>query len=407
MSETYPASFLQGSALEARFNALDSFLIQHQALWRPKPFTQPTLPWEKANPELSSWLRSRSLEEAEATHTHPHALKAPSPFPAWAEEARQLCMIGELPRQYSEAPNRLSVDVPGRKWQQVEAFAHHALFNSPPSHWLDWCSGKGHLGRRLGVHGAAFDCLEYDPSLVETGQRISKRLGLSAHHYEQDVMADSVTERLKAFHTPVALHACGDLHVRLMQVASQTGCPALALAPCCYNRISADEYRPLSANARQSALLLSKEDLGLPLCETVTAGARVRRQRDLSMARRLGFDLLQREIRGADEYLPTPPLATHWLQCTFRDYCLELATLKGLPPIPERNWEALEAAGWKRLAAVRNLELVRGLFRRPLELWLLLDRALFLEEQGYGVRLGSFCDPSLTPRNLMLLAEKP
>ena len=31
--------------------------------------------------------------------------------------------------------------------------------------------------------------------------------------------------------------------------------------------------------------------------------------------------------------------------------------------------------GWQRLAEVRNLELVRGLFRRPLELWLLLDRA--------------------------------
>ncbi|MNJ72573.1 hypothetical protein D3C77_692410 [compost metagenome] len=55
---------------------------------------------------------------------------------------------------------------------------------------------------------------------------------------------------------------------------------------------------------------------------------------------------------------------------------------------------------------VRNLELVRGLFRRPLELWLLLDRALFLHEQGYRVRLGCFCPPHLTPRNLLLLAER-
>ncbi len=55
---------------------------------------------------------------------------------------------------------------------------------------------------------------------------------------------------------------------------------------------------------------------------------------------------------------------------------------------------------------MRNLELVRGLFRRPLELWLLLDRALFLEEQGYQVRLGTFCAHELTPRNLLLLAER-
>jgi hypothetical protein len=407
MSKLEPVSFLQGAALKERFNALNSFLIQHQPLWQPKPFIQLTLPWEQTYQALSAWLRARSLDEAEAAHNSPHTLQAPLPFSGWAEESRQLCAIGELPRQHSEAPNAWSVDVPGRKWEQVEAFTQHALFRHPPLHWLDWCSGKGHLGRRLSLSGAAFDCLEYDPSLVDAGRSISKRLGLSAHHYEQDVMDESVLNRLQTSHTPVALHACGDLHVRLMQVASAARCSALAIAPCCYNRISGEQYRPLSTDAKGSTLLLSKEDLGLPLCETVTAGARVRRQRDISMARRLGFDLLQREIRGIDEYLPTPPLPTSWLQRSFRDYCLELATLKKLPPVPEQDWKALEAAGWMRLATVRNLELVRGLFRRPLELWLLLDRALYLQEQGYQVKLGRFCDYDLTPRNLMLLAEKP
>lgn len=56
---------------------------------------------------------------------------------------------------------------------------------------------------------------------------------------------------------------------------------------------------------------------------------------------------------------------------------------------------------------MRNLELVRGLFRRPLELWLVLDRALYLSENGYDVQVGEFCDTHLTPRNLMLLAQQP
>ena len=66
----------------------------------------------------------------------------------------------------------------------------------------------------------------------------------------------------------------------------------------------------------------------------------------------------------------------------------------------------MEADGWRRLAEVRNLELVRGLFRRPLELWLVLDRALFLAENGYRVEVGTFCESALTPRNLMVLAER-
>ena len=77
----------------------------------------------------------------------------------------------------------------------------------------------------------------------------------------------------------------------------------------------------------------------------------------------------------------------------------------GSPAPGDEDWPALEHTGWQRLAEVRNLELVRGLFRRPLELWLLLDRALLLEEQGYRVRLGTFCPSQLTPRNLLLLAE--
>jgi hypothetical protein len=124
------------------------------------------------------------------------------------------------------------------------------------------------------------------------------------------------------------------------------------------------------------------------------------------MARRLGFDLLQREVRGVDQYLSTPSLPTAWLDKPFADYCRELAELKGLPALGNPDWAALEAAGWQRLAHVRNLELLRNLFRRPLELWLVLDRALFLQERQYEVRVGTFCDSQLTPRNLLLLAER-
>ena len=389
--------------VEARFRALDAFLIEHQGLWRPRPFTQRQLPWENEYPELAQWLRQRSLADAEANHNQPHGLLAPAPFPQFASQALQLSTVDKLPTQpLQPAAHRLNVDVPGRKWQQIEAFGAALQFAQTPRHWLDWCAGKGHLGRRLLHTGQQLTCLEYDPALIASGQALSEHHGLPVTHRLQDVMADVA---ISAEHTPVALHACGDLHVRLLQVASAAGCKQLALAPCCYNRIQGDTYQPLSDAGRASTLLLSLDDLGLPLSETVTAGKRVRLQRDTSMARRLAFDQLQRLLRGCDEYLPTPSLPTHWLDKPFADYCRELARLKGLST-GEQNWAALEAHGWQRLAEVRNLELVRGLFRRPLELWLVLDRALFLSERGYRVEVGSFCDPTLTPRNLMVLAER-
>lgn len=83
------------------------------------------------------------------------------------------------------------------------------------------------------------------------------------------------------------------------------------------------------------------------------------------MARRLAFDLLQRQLRGVDDYLPTPSPPASWLDKSFADYCRDLAALKNLSTVGAQDWPTLEAAGWQRLAQVRNLELLRGLFRRP------------------------------------------
>src|SRR5690606_15913923 len=158
---------------------------------------------------------------------------------------------------------------------------------------------------------------------------------------------------------------------------------------------------------RASQLQLSRDDLGLPLQESITAGQRVRRLRDQSMAWRLAFDLWQRQARGVDNYLPTPSRPESALKHGIAYFCRELAAHHQLQLPEPADWQQLEQQGWQRLAQVRNLELLPGLFRRPLEIWLLLDRALYLQECGYQVRLGQFCESTLTPRNLLLLAELP
>ncbi len=397
-------SSLHSHHLPERFQALDQFLTEHQPLWKPRPFTVLRLDWETTHPELAEHLRQCSLADAEADLA-PHNL--PAPFPQLAAQALQLSSVGELPDiGLPPAGHRLDVNVPGRKWQQIEAFSRRLGFRQQTRHWIDWCSGKGHLGRRLLQPGQRLTCLEYDPVLVEAGQALSDHHHLPATHLHQDVMAPGSAEHLDADKSVVALHACGELHVQLLRLASQRGCRHVAVAPCCYNRIPGEHYQPLSTAAQRSPLSLSLADLALPLSEAVTASARVRHQRDCSMARRLGFDLLQREQRRCDEYLSTPSLPIAWLDKPFEQYCRELAELRQVDLHGNPDWAALEAAGWQRLAQVRNLERVRNLFRRPLELWLVLDRALFLEEQGYRVNLGSFCDYPLTPRNLLLLAER-
>lgn len=406
------APLLKGDALRERFLALDVFLFAQQSIWREKPFTQQQLLWELDYPELATWLRARSLADAESCHTQPNTVAAPQPYLNWAQQAAQLSRIGRFTSvDLNERPARMSSGVAERKWQQIEAFASVVHGGAKQSfietqYWLDWCAGKGHLGRYLAWPNANLECLEFNPELISSGQSISHKYLAYAQHRLCDVMSADSAAALQHADAVVALHACGDLHTHLVRQVSAQEAIALALAPCCYNRIQAEFYQPLSKYGQASRLQLTRDDLGLPLMETVTATARERRLRDQSMAWRLAFDLLQRELRGMDDYLPTPSLSATWFNKPFAQWCRDLAALKNLMAVPERNWSELEAQGWQRLAQVRNLELLRGLFRRPLELWLVLDQALFLHEQGFSVELGEFCAAELTPRNLLLLAQR-
>lgn len=406
------APLLTGEALVERFFALDAFLLAQQGVWREKPFIQQSLDWQADYPELATWLRQRSLADAENSHLDPSTLSAPQPFVAWAEQAEQLSRLGRFPTaEMVQRPLRMQSGIAERKWQQIEAFASvvQGAVNLPfarSQRWLDWCAGKGHLGRYLAWPNAELECLEFNPELIASGQAISAKYVPQAQHSLCDVMSAASLAPVQRSDAIVALHACGDLHTHLVRQVGGQDTAALALAPCCYNRTLAEGYQPLSKLGQASALDLQRDDLALPLLATVTASARERRLRDQSMAWRLAFDGLQRKLRGVDAYLPTPSLSAQWFNKSFAQWCLDLAALKELPPVPQQDWSALEAQGWQRLAEVRNLELVRGLFRRPLELWLVIDQALFLQEQGFTVALGEFCASALTPRNLLLLAQR-
>ena len=394
--------------LLTRFNQLTDWLQRHQALWRERPFTHLQLFWEQDWPALASWLRQRSLADAEAVQLQPALLAdAPEPFGALAVQARELCRVPRWHGELAEPiPEPLQRHIPGRKWQQITRFSAvtSARMPAPPQRWVDWCAGKGHLGRLLAWHSQCpVCCLEWDATLCDAGQQLSQQLQLPVQHLTADVMQLPVAQ-LQPQDAAVALHACGDLHRQLIEQVVAASCAQLALSPCCYNRISAPQHQPLSNAGRQAGLQLSRDELGLPLQQTVTAGARERRQRDRSMAWRLACDLWQRETRGIDAYLPTPSKPPGPAPDTLQQFCQAVAQHHQLALPAPPCWDALEQRGWQRLAEVRNLELVAGLFRRPLELWLVIERALYLQEAGYSVSLGEFCDTELTPRNLLLLA---
>ncbi|MCL7942206.1 SAM-dependent methyltransferase [Halomonas sp. ATCH28] len=395
-----------------RFARLTALLAKWQPLWRPMPFQHRRLPWAEAHPELAESLLALDDDACARLQADPFTA---SPLAEHLPVA-ELAALVELPELPAEGlgeelglPARWAEHMGGRKWQQVAAFVPR-MAALPEARLLEWCAGKGHLARTLSRHlDREVTGLEWQAALCRDGQALAERQGARVQLAQQDVLAADAAGWLAADTQVAALHACGDLHGRLIELAAARG-SAVTLAPCCYHRTADAHYRPLSRRGRElvaeHGVSLTREDLAMAVQETVTAPRHVRRHRERANAWRLGFDALQREVRGLDAYLPVPSLAYGRMPVSFAGFCRWAAARKGLDLPAGIDWQAFEQQGRRRQAEVTRLELVRHLFRRPLEVWLVLDRQRRLEEAGFRVELGTFCARELTPRNLLLRASR-
>lgn len=394
-------------SLSARFDQLSTLLQQTAQWWRPAAFYSHTLPWMQENPPLAQRLLALSEEAVAHLGMTPMALYDwLAPDLSFVRLLQQMCDLPMLPQRPLPAVSpRFSAGIPGRKWQQVTDFASCLPTTELPL--LEWCAGKSHLGFYLQYcQQQPVTALEWDAALVQQAQLRATDECVPLQSHVVDVLSSDAEQFVESRQQAVALHACGDLHERFLQLCVKHEVQHVHVAPCCYHKRQGSEYKPLSAAGRAMDLNLNRQDLHTAVMETVTAGATVRRQRERLQTLRLGFDELQRDLRGVDAYLPLPSLPAQWARADFATFCQHCAALHQLSVPANVSWEVYWRRGQHRFRAVSALDLVRFAFRRPLEIWLLLDRALLLQEHGYHVEIGQFCAYQVTPRNMLIQAVR-
>ena len=390
-------------ALQKRFESLTHLLGRGRTLWAPLPFKHRVLPWQREFPALASKLESLPDQTVSLLEQDFGLLRDfLNPFIEDASELWELCQFPATcpPHEYSPTP---PVAVPGRKWEQIR----HFLYPPPKSRgpFIEWCSGKGHLARALcTTTGYEVRCLEHDPILCSKGELLAASEKVSVDFSCVDVLQD---HPLNPRDRVLALHACGDLHRHLLKQAVSNPIDYVRYSPCCYHRSLSEHYTPLSQTGRNGPpLTLLTSDLRLAVHETITAPLHDRRKRVQNSAWRLGFDLLLRNLTGRREYTSLPSFRNGELSLTFPRFCEVLCHQLGVT-LPD-NIELSEylQKGQRRHLEVTRADLVRHLYRRPLETWLVLDGALFLAENGFKVQIHAFCPRQISPRNLRVEARR-
>lgn len=424
-SQNYQQAFAQTTKLLQNF----------QLIWRYKPFVEDKLPWQEDDAYRNLYQALLNLPDRQIAQ--------------FQQQETLIQFIGQYLPNYEQANRWQLVDsqqppmavakfadvgMPGRKKQQIEHFVGtfapiYRRFDGIPidntysvnkavsqrvehkEGIVDWCCGKGHLAahlhRQFGCHTIG---LEYDQQLVSDGRanadKLDAKLPLSPRlvYHCVDVLKPLDAGLFDEVGWHSGLHACGDLHVSLLKQAVALGHGAV-IAPCCYHLIQSAYYQPLSMAAKQVELTLSKDDLRLAVLQTVTSPKRVQRVRQTELLWRTGFDLWYREVSQIDSYTHFPSLPKHWFSGSFIDFCRFMAGQCDMTLPASFDSEYYLTLAAQKMARVKRLEFARLGFRPAMELWLLLDRVLYMQEQGYKVDLVSFCDAKLTPRNGMIIAR--
>ena len=104
--------------------------------------------------------------------------------------------------------------------------------------------------------------------------------------------------------------------------------------------------------------------------------------------------------------MPLPSLTTTPKSANFCQYASDVLQHKGIAIVPPNTEEPWMQRGWQSLRRAERFELLRMAFRRLIELRCVIDSVLFLEEHHYQCQLTQFCPPTMTPRNLMLVAQR-
>jgi len=401
----------------AHFQQVDRLLFASRALWQNRSFECQTLPWQADFPLLAQtvWqLQDSELDPIDTCQSHLAAVLLP-PLQQDLANAGLIWPLTALQHQITASQSHpplttfddmahFSAHIKGRKWQQITAFAAHLPASDLPV--LEWCAGKGHLGRLIAkLNQRRVTSLEWQQNLCDAGQQFADKWQLPQRFICADAF-DAQQQQLKEKQLAVALHACGDLHVTLLKHAKQAGTEQLLISPCCYHLIQATSYQPLSNLAKLSELRLSRADLQLPLQQSTIASEKHSQYRLQEMAWRLAFDSLQRDTRQIDEYLPIPSIKQSQLNGSFEAFCRWAAASKQVPLSEHVDWQYYQQRGLQRQKLTRRIDLVAHLFRSTLEQWLLLDRVCYLQEGGYHVTLTQFCANSITPRNMLIRAFK-
>ena len=171
--------------LAEHFAALDALLFSTRQYWQCTAFDFDDLPW----PELANLLWALDDQQVSELDADQQALyRYFTEAIEGIDQLTELCNLPAISAARNEFPFWISNGIKGRKFEQLQDFVAAISQQSLNQPVLEWCAGKGHLGRMLAFNGAPrVHSIELQQHLCDQGQHSAKQQQLAMQFSQADV----------------------------------------------------------------------------------------------------------------------------------------------------------------------------------------------------------------------------
>jgi len=325
---------------------------------------------------------------------------------AYLQSIQDLTSFEQLELSSINFPDALTRKVDDKKLHELKQL-HLTLKDLKDfSNVLDIGGGVGFLSTMIAQN---FNChvtsLDFNKQLQASGQERIQKWNLKKVkfiHSDFNQMTslkdfDNLDNRLV-----IGLHSCGELGTKLIQYGAKSQCNQVVLASCCYHKLNGSYNISFHAQKHPfdfsiNALHLASRASKIEDFNAFQNKLRVRKYRYL--LHMLEYDKGHKDFRS----IGNTKLSDY--QLSFTDYVQRYSLFNDLS-IEDSEEFFSNTDNHLRVKKIIFADILRSLLGRVVETYIILDRAIFLEEAGYKTKIIKAFNQNISPRNLLILASR-
>ncbi len=378
--------------LEKRFEAIENLLLDHQylldkeVLQRYPNLSAPYHEWGKSIATFTDeeLIQLENLQFQE--------LNLPDDYRLMLDKISSLLKLDQAEYRPQQIPKEHLKKMTLKKRHEIEILQGQL---EEDQSFVDIGSGAAHLsGVLLEGNDKTSICIDMDSDIQSIGKKkhakILDRLQFETlkFHRHADLFGNPSD-------TLIGLHACGDLSCDIIEYGIHHKFKKIVSYGCCFHKLS---QFPMS---KQTNLKVSNHALTMAAKSYKTMTLKEFQQREKVKRFRYTLHFLMFEhMDGGFVTLGNASKADY--EGAFHEYCY-----KYLPETKKFTPEFLTDFFTSKKDEYREylcFGIIRSHLSRLLEVFINLDRCLYLKEQGYNVKLEEVFDRKLSPRNLCITA---